>query len=116
MDWMALVSTILSAVLLPSCGILFFRQEKTRKNIENEQLRSEEWRKLYEESKSDSKEKEIVIKEKDIEILRLKEDKNCLTQENIRLRFQKCVKFKCFDRMPPFLAEEVGDESASEEQ
>lgn len=116
MDYLSIISTIITALLSCGCGVLFYRQEKTKKEIENEAQRSDEWRKLYEDSKADSKEKESIIEQKDAKIERLIYERNSLTNENIKLKFQKCVKYKCFDRMPPFLSEEVGDESAAEEQ
>ena len=45
------------SVLLGS-GIIFFRETKRAKQLENESRQSEEWRKLYEDSREDSKAKE----------------------------------------------------------
>lgn len=121
MDVVSIISVIVTSLLGGGVGFLFYRQEKAKKEIDNESQRSEEWRKLYEESKADSKEKEYQLKERDMRIEELIEEKNrwkneCVVKDNeiTRLKFYKCVKLKCFERMPPFLLQE--GEEAIEEQ
>lgn len=54
----AIVSGLLAGGLTP---FLFFRQERNSKDIENEAKQSEEWKKLYEETKEELKERDAKI-------------------------------------------------------
>lgn len=54
----AVVSGLLAGGLTP---FLFFRQERNAKNIDNEAKQSEEWKKLYEETKAELQERDVKI-------------------------------------------------------
>lgn len=54
-------SIITIAGLITGGGILFYRQNKISKKIENESRQSEEWRKLYDNSRKEEQMKENEI-------------------------------------------------------
>lgn len=61
-DFMSnIVSVIVTAVVTWAGTFLFYRQKRDSLDIENEARRSEEWRKLYEESQKDSRDKDRKI-------------------------------------------------------
>ena len=58
-----IINNIISLVgLITGGGVLFYRQNKISKKIENESRQSEEWRKLYDNSRKEEQMKEDEIK------------------------------------------------------
>lgn len=96
-------------------GVLYWKQDKRAKEIQNEARQSEEWRKLYERSEQDSREKDAKIDalyEEKKELRERYEQKceecNSLKLEKQKLEFLKCEQFDCLNRKPPrFFCENI---------
>ena len=103
-----IISAIIGIVGGSVSTFMFFPQIRKNKNIENEAKQSEEWRKLYEEAKSEIKEKDLKIdslylkieEHRDAKVELHKENKT-LVVENTRLQILKCEVPLCPKRTPP---------------
>ena len=100
--------TTLLGILLGGGGVLFWKQDKRAKEIENEAKQSDEWRKLYERSEQDSRDKSDKIDRLYDEKKELRERFETLMAEcaelkiqNKELEYQKCQRFECLKRCPP---------------
>lgn len=100
--------TTLLGILLGGGGVLFWKQDKRAKEIENEAHQSDEWRKLYERSEQDSRDKSDKIDRLYDEKKELRERFETLMAEcaelkiqNKELEYQKCQRFECLKRCPP---------------
>lgn len=100
--------TTLLGILLGGGGVLFWKQNKRAKEIENEAHQSDEWRKLYERSEQDSRDKSDKIDRLYDEKKELRERFETLMAEcaelkiqNKELEYQKCQRFECLKRCPP---------------
>ena len=100
--------TTLLGILLGGGGVLFWKQDKRAKEIENEAKQSDEWRKLYERSEQDSRDKSDKIDRLYDEKKELRERFEALMAEcaelkiqNKELEYQKCQRFECLKRCPP---------------
>lgn len=107
MDWGSILMTIIGTIL-GGGGVLYWKQDKRAKELENEAKQSEEWRKLYERSEQDSKDKDAKIDSlyEEKKELRERYEQKCeecnkLKLEKQRLEFQKCEVFECLKRVPP---------------
>lgn len=110
MEW---VSTIVAAIvgLLSAFGggsIIYARQTRRLKEIENEAKQSDEWRKLYEEMKKEAAERDRKIDDLYNEISKHRDEKGVMRKEIAKLevqvaqlRYTKCEKLYCADRVPP---------------
>jgi len=100
--------TTLLGILLGGGGVLYWKQDKRAKEIENEAHQSDEWRKLYERSEQDSRDKSGKIDRLYDEKKELRERFETLMAEcaelkilNKELEYQKCERFECLKRCPP---------------
>lgn len=126
MDIPNIVVTIITGLfgMISGGGILYFRQEKKLKEVEAKrqeaevrEMESAEWKKLYDESKEDSRQKQNTIDT-------LTEDRDRWRTESAnrdviiiqkemeiqRLTFFKCDLLECTNRRPPFLVSEAIEE------
>ncbi len=100
--------TTLLGILLGGGGVLYWKQDKRAKVLENEAKQSDEWRKLYERSDQDSRDKDAKIdamyaekKELRQELDRKSEEITELKLKNKELEYQKCQRFEYLKRCPP---------------
>lgn len=107
MEIISALTTVLG-ILLGGGGVLFWKQDKRAKEIENEAHQSDEWRKLYERSEQDSRDKSDKIDSLYDEKKELRERFETLMAEcaelkiqNKELEYQKCQRFECLKRCPP---------------
>lgn len=107
MEIISALTTVLG-ILLGGGGVLFWKQDKRAKEIENEAKQSDEWRKLYERSEQDSRDKSDKIDRLYDEKKELRERFEALMAEcaelkiqNKELEYQKCERFECLKRCPP---------------
>ena len=107
MEIISALTTVLG-ILLGGGGVLFWKQDKRAKEIENEAHQSDEWRKLYERSEQDSRDKSDKIDRLYDEKKELRERFETLMAEcaelkiqNKELEYQKCERFECLKRCPP---------------
>ncbi|MEG1543262.1 MAG: hypothetical protein RR382_01880 [Tannerellaceae bacterium] len=105
MDW---INLIITSIVALGGTFLFYRENKRGKIIENEARQSEEWKKLYEESKQDSKEKDakidslyLEIKEHRADYYELQKDCETVKLDNVKMKMLKCEKPGCTLRTPP---------------
>ena len=110
MEW---VNIVISAVIgiagaFGGGSIIFARQTRKMKEIENEAKQSDEWRKLYEEMKGEVKERDVKIDElyiqinnhRDVEIT-LQKKITQLEVSNTKLQLTHCQVKGCVNREPP---------------
>ena len=108
MDWGTIIVGIVGCISGNITALLFFPQMRRMKDIENETKQSDEWRKLYEEAKSELREKDKKIdslydeiqRHRDVEI-DLHKEVGKLSAENIKLLVLKCEVPACTKRTPP---------------
>ena len=107
MEIISALTTVLG-ILLGGGGVLYWKQDKRAKEIENEAKQSDEWRKLYERSEQDSRDKSDKIDRLYDEKKELRERFETLMAEcaelkilNKELEYQKCQRFECLKRCPP---------------
>lgn len=100
----ATYSFIISLASLIGTGvayILFYGVKKRSQHLDNEAKASEQWQKLYYESKADSDRKELKINELSERLYKELEEKSAKEQELARLKVLKCERVGCTDRQPP---------------
>lgn len=103
MDWNAIISALISA-LLASGGlgvILFYKDNKRAKQLANENTASAQWRELYEKSELKCDAQSTKIDELYTKIGHLRDQNNGLTTQNAVLKILKCKRLGCSDRQPP---------------
>jgi uncharacterized protein HemX len=105
---------IISTILIGTNGWLFYKQNKLKKQqeanadmINNEAKQSEEWRKLYIDSKQELKEKEAKIDELYAKISNLRDKEEDLREalakfevKYVKDEIKLCNRKKCMDREP----------------
>ena len=98
-----LVTSVVSGLITWLGTFLFYRQKRDGMDIANEAQRSAEWKKLYDESKQDSEQKDKKIDE-------LRREINALRNELLEVRGQvqlngiyRCEVLKCVKRRPPIV-------------
>lgn len=108
MDWVTIIVGIIGVIGGNVSAFIFFPQMRKTKNIENEAKQSEEWRKLYEEAKSEINEKDEKIDSLYLKIeghrdakVELHKENKTLVVENTRLQILKCEVPLCPKRTPP---------------
>lgn len=115
MESLTVIISALSALVgaLGGGGLLYFRQNRRLKETEVEAKQSEEWKKLYETSDKDSREKDLKIDalyaERQRLLERLIERERVISQKDIeieRLSFARCDVNECRKRKPPRRYEE----------
>lgn len=108
------ITTIITVVVGSLCSLagivssfLYYRQTKVSKDLENDAKRIEEWRKLYEESKLDSKIKDekidrlyTEIREREHSMHEVRNQHEAVKLENMCLTIYKCNVAGCSKREP----------------
>ena len=89
-----LVTTLLSVLGVSGCGIMFYRENKRAKQLENEASSNNEWIKLYREVKDE------LSAQRDAKI-ELRNEIMELRVEIEKLRPWRCQVKKCEKRVPP---------------
>lgn len=98
MDWLnALFGFI--GVLLGGGGVLFFRQNKRAKVIENDAKLGAEWEKLYREQKAVREQREAEIERLQDEITANKNEIAEVRTEVERIKPLVCYNFECKERI-----------------
>ncbi|NDV63910.1 hypothetical protein [Bacteroides sp. 224] len=108
MDLGTVIATVVGLIGGNITAFMFFPQMRKTKNIENEAKQSEEWKKLYDETKSEIKElNEKIdslyskIEEHRDEKVELHKEIKKLVVDNTRLAILKCEVPACLKRTPP---------------
>ncbi len=103
MDITTVITAILSALISGGgiAGVVFYRENKRARQLQNESTASAQWRELYEKSEA-----KVEVQSQKIETLyrangRLRDQNNKLTTENVKLAIYKCNTISCASRTPP---------------
>lgn len=104
MDWSTVIIAIVSALVSGGgiAGIVFFKENKRARQLQNETTASAQWRELYDkaEAKVESQNKKIDALYKENGYLR--DHNNSLTTQKAVLTMYKCESLGCATRKPPF--------------
>lgn len=98
------IGNIISAIagaLVGSGGILFFRQTRDSKIIENMSRLASEWEKLYREQKTEKREDSDKIEKLSIQVAHLTGEMEILKADKTNLTRYKCINIECEKRNPP---------------
>lgn len=119
LEWVTILSSAFSVVVgaLGGGGVMYFRQNKAAKEIENESNQSNEWRKLYDEMKGELQSKDSKIDKLYEERKRYDDDiaelRKRITDLEISLkseRYFRCEVQDCKNRKPPRFVTTTTDE------
>lgn len=108
MEWLNWIIGTAVTLIGTLSGFVYYRQNRIAKELENEAKQSEEWRKLYEEMKAEAKERDTkidslydTINQHRNEKAELRQQITDLSVKVTAMRFTKCEKLYCADRIPP---------------
>ena len=111
MDWETIIAAVAGAVAAGGGigGIVYFRENKRAKKIENDKAAAEEWKELYKQAQSDLKEKEEKIDTMGLKLDKVFDEMHKKEAEFAgvvvqltRSRFLECIKTPCTHRDPPW--------------
>lgn len=104
MDWTTIIIAAVSALISGGgiAGVVFFRENKRAKQLENEATASSQWRELYEKSEAKVESQSLKIDALYKENNRLRDENNSLTTQRAVLASYKCETIGCVERRPPF--------------
>ena len=103
MDIVTIIVNIASVLLTGGCFgvILFYRENKKAKVLDNENTVINQWKELYEQAKAEKEEYKKDFDTERLENKALRDQNNDLTTENAVLKTQKCEVRGCANRKPP---------------
>lgn len=96
-----ILTAIASSAVTLAGSFMYYRQERERREIENETSQSEEWKKLYIESKADSEHKDAKIDELRREINELRTQMIELQRKVQLSSIYTCTDVRCTMRKQP---------------
>lgn len=104
MDWTTIIVALISALVSSSgiAGVIFFRENKRARQLENETTASAQWRELYEKSEAKVESQGNKIESLYKENGYLRDQNNSLTTQKAVLVMYKCEVLECANRRPPF--------------
>lgn len=104
MDWTTIITALASALLSGGgiAGVVFFRENKRARQLQNETTASAQWRELYEKSEAKVESQGLKIEALYKENNYLRDQNNSLTTQRAVLTMYKCETLACADRKPPF--------------
>lgn len=100
MDIVAIISAI-GGTLIGGGGVLFYKQNKNAKIIENESALVKEWEKLYNEEKTKREVNSDKLEQLSVEVAKLRAEVEMLKADKSNLQYYKCVNVECEKRNPP---------------
>lgn len=109
MDYVTLlINAVISLLTIGGGSILFVRQSRRMKEVEVEAKQSDEWRKLFDQSDTDSRDKDRKIdtlyEERQQLYHKIIEKDKIIAGKDImieRLKFDRCEIADCLKRHPP---------------
>lgn len=104
MDWTTILVAAVSALISGGgiAGLVFFRENKRARQLENEATASSQWRELYEKSEAKVESQSVKIDALYKENNYLRDQNNSLTTQKAVLTMYKCETLECANRKPPF--------------
>lgn len=104
MDWTTILVAAVSALISGGgiAGLVFFRENKRARQLENEATASSQWRELYEKSEAKVESQSLKIDALYKENGYLRDQNNSLTTQKAVLTMYKCEMPECANRKPPF--------------
>lgn len=103
LDWMTIIMSLVSGGGI--AGLVFFRENKRSKQLDNETTASAQWRELYEKSEAKVEQQALKIEALYKENNYLRDQNNNLTTQRAVLTMYKCETLNCADRRPPFASQ-----------
>ncbi len=111
MDWSGIVVGLITGIFTSGCAmsLMYYRENKKAKQIENEKSIVDEWQGIAQERKNrcdelkaslDKKDEKIEELYKENALLRQRNDS--LSSKNAALSILKCRDLECDHRKPPF--------------
>lgn len=102
-EWVTAISSAIAGIVgaLGGGGVMYFRQNKAAKEIENSSNLAAEWQKLFVESKAEVAEKEAKIDEMRKELNELQSRVNKLEVSLSHTNYWRCEVVDCKNRRPP---------------
>lgn len=103
MEWAAILQTFLSGALGSGLfvSLLFFRENKRAKQLENEVVAASQWRELFEKES----EKNVDLNQKIDKLFKelgdIRTRNDMLSSRIAVLQILRCKKISCTDREPP---------------
>lgn len=103
MDWGTIIVSLGGSFLTGGAfiSLLYRRENKRAKQLENETTASAQWRELYEQAEAKVSAQSVKIDELYRKIGHLRDQNNGLTTQNAVLKILKCKRIGCTDRQPP---------------
>lgn len=111
MDWSGIVVGLITGIFTSGCAmsLMYYRENKKAKQIENEKSIVDEWQGIAQERKNRCDELKASLDKKDEKIEELYKEKALLLQrsdtlssKNAALSILKCRDLSCANRQPPF--------------
>lgn len=104
MDWTTILVAIGSALLSGGgiAGVVFFKENKRARQLDNETTASAQWRELYDKSEAKVEHQSLKIDALYKENGYLRDQNNSLTTQRAVLAMYKCETLGCASRKPPF--------------
>lgn len=104
MDWTTIIVAMVSALVSGGgiAGLVYFRENKRARQLQNENTASAQWRELYEKSEAKVECQSMKIDALYKENGYLRDQNNSLTTQRAILASYKCETIGCPDRKPPF--------------
>lgn len=100
MDWLSILSGLIGTVI-GGGGVLFYKQNKAAKIIQNESALVKEWKMLYDEEKGKREFNSAKLDQLSIEVAKLRGEVEILKADKINLQHYKCTNIDCEKRQPP---------------
>lgn len=98
MDVISVISTI-GGLLVGGGGVLFYKQNKAAKVIENESKLVTEWKNLYLEEKGKREENSKKIEDLSMQVAKLTAKVEMLEADKTNLQHLICTNFQCEKRI-----------------
>ena len=112
MDWTTILVAAVSSLLSGGAigGVVFFRENKRARQLENETTASAQWRELYEKAEAKVEAQNGKIESLYKENGYLRDRNNGLKTQRAVLAVYKCEELGCPARRPPFGTPQTTDE------
>lgn len=111
MDWNGLISGLIAGAFSSgfAMSLMYFKENKKAKQLENEKAAIDEWQDIAQERKSRCDELKESLDHKDAKIeelykenAQLRQRSDTLSSKNAALSLLKCRDLTCAHRKPPF--------------
>lgn len=104
MDWTTVLVAVLSSLVSGGgiAGLVFFKENKRARQLDNETTASAQWRELYEKSEAKVDGLNLKVDALYKENGYLRDQNDSLKTQRAVLTMYKCETLNCTNRQPPF--------------